>query len=393
MYDMGSGLDVRTHYLTEGGIDKYLIVKSAVHWQHKYFMLDVNDDGNLQKQWAIFDFTLDWKDWTAGTEDDEDWTEAKRSWTRRNITSSELEIVDNGGSVRGYDDVWVRARDKKLDDADANDQSKIHLDEVKMYSIIGQDGKFYDNVQAAEAAGTEAVAIVTYLGDTKRVEKGANWNGLAMALAPSEEKCFVDEDHVLTNCALPTWEAKNIHKDLTGLASTEILMGDCGHGHQHPAAKYCRDWLKDSPFTARATEFSPWFLPSYGQWVLAIGGQGYKYGLSNGSPVFTAIKDIDSAKEAQQTALTNAGVPALFDVLKSDSKSNDNALFWTATTLMNAQETSVSRKNCVYLFQNRLYFTAIDNTDWQSIRDVNQRVMPFIAFKYGGGGTIEMTFE
>jgi hypothetical protein len=120
MYDQSNDFTAATRYLTEDQHNKFFIVKTAVHWQHKYFTLD-----DKPNQWAIFDFT---KDWSLNAKEDDLWNGDEATWTRKNITSSELIITDNGGSVRNYDDVWVRVRDKKLDDADANDPNKIHIE-------------------------------------------------------------------------------------------------------------------------------------------------------------------------------------------------------------------------------------------------------------------------
>ena len=377
MYDMGNGLDVRTHYLTEAGINKYLIVKSAVHWQHKYFMLDVNDDGNLQKQWAIFDFTLDWKDWTAGTADDEDWTEAKRSWTRRNITSSELVITDNGGSVRGYDDVWVRARDKKLDDADANDQSKIHINEVKLYSIIGTNGKFYDNVNAAKADGTTAMAIVTYLGETKRAERGQAWNGLAMALDKLPESYqYTDDAHYEEACQPAIFKGSQADKDFTGWETTQTLVGGCGKGHDHQAAKACNTYGGDNlKLTARQTEFSSWFLPSFGQWIAAVRALGVSYSYTNDRDITM------SGNGTMEKGFTDAGVPNLWEFLKFHSTNKNEQRVWTSTA---------ASAEKAYSYETAAVWSINDFiNNWWVSKDQPQHVVPFIAFKYGGGGTID----
>ena len=368
-YEESKRFNAHTSYLSSNlDNSSYKIVKTAVHWQHKYFKLD-----GKSNQWAVFDFTLDWKDHPS---QNADWTADSKKWTRRNITSSELKITDRGEAQRNYEFVLGT----KLNDADADDESKIHIDEVKLYSIIGQDGHFYDNVAAADAAGTEAIAIVIYLGGTKRVEKGTDWNGLAMALEPSSLIRFLDNDMSGDACALTTWEAKDRHNDLTGLAATETLQGDCGHGHQHPAAKYCHEWLIGSPFTARATEFSPWFMPSYGQWVLFVKGRGLQYEVDEDAGYPTITGNLGASADLK-TILTDAGVPALYDVLEMKVSSNNNRIFWTTTT----PPTGNFDFNMVYVFQ--CIFSPRDLNEWQRQNEDEARVMPFIAFRYGSGGT------
>ena len=146
-------------------LKNYRVVCTAVYWQHKYYN---------NNQWAMFDFTKDWAEHPTQANA----YAGKSKWLTRNITSSELMITDTGEALKGYDEVWVAVNDQELEEKeeDKNDENLIHKDEVKLYSIIGTNGKFYDNVQAAKDAGTTPMAIVTYLGETKRAERGQAWN-------------------------------------------------------------------------------------------------------------------------------------------------------------------------------------------------------------------------
>ena len=375
-YDVSESVYSNTDYVTA----QYHFVKTAIHWQHKYFTI------KDKSYWAVFDFTQDWSNHPKYSAS---WSDDSCKWARRNITSSELLITDRGHATNYFEVSMYR------DYIPANEKA-ISADEAKLYSIIGEDGQFYDNVEAAKAAETEAVAIVTYLGGDYRVETGSKWNGLAIALTPSKDDiAYIDEAHShLPKCALSFWAPKEIHKDLTGLASTETLLGDCGNGHQHPAAKYCRDSKKEYSFYHRKAEFSNWFLPSYGQWVLAMKGLGYKYSFdaTENSPLFVASGDVETTNTALQTALNNAGVPDLYKVLKNNANYDDEAQFWTTTNYDEGeQQTYQTNRYKAYVFQNRS--SVAGSNFWLCEKYKRMYVLPFIAFRYDNGGKAEMEFE
>ena len=214
-----------------------------------------------------------------------------------------------------------------------------------------------------------------------------------MALKPSEDDMgYIDDDHShQPKCALSFWEAKEMHKDLTGLASTETLLGDCGNGHQHPAAKYCRDRKKDYSFYHRKNEFSSWFLPSYGQWVLAMKGQGYVYSFdtANNSPLFLPSGDDETTRMDQRDALANAGVSDLYQVLKNSADYSEDAQFWTTTNNDEGeQQTYLAYRYKAYVFQNRS--SVAESRYWLNEKFKKVYVLPFIAFRYDNGSKEEM---
>ena len=347
-------------------LKNYRVVCTAVYWQHKYYN---------NNQWAMFDFT---KDWTEHPTKANEYA-GKSKWLTRNITSSELVITDTGEALKGYDEVWVAVDDQELieNEEDKNDKSKIHKDEVKLYSIIGTNGQFYKNVQDARDAGTKPMAIVTYLGETKRAEREKDWNGLAMALDKLPKKyLYTDDDHYEQACQPPTFKGEQADKDFTGWATTQTLLTGCGKGHDHQAAKVCNAYAGDSlNMTDRQSEFSSWFLPSFGQWVATVKALGVKYYYESETMVF-----FTGGREMQQS-FTDAGVPNLWNCLKMVGTSQSINNIWSSTA---------ADAERAYAFQNTAKYTINGFANhWAPYQSDMNYVIPFIAFKYAGGGTID----
>ena len=348
-------------------VKSYRVVCTAYYWQHKYYTLNGNSN-----QWAVFNFDKDWSMHPTQSKDFED----KGLWVSCNITSSELMIADKGEPVRGYEEVWVAAEDQELEDDNPDDASKIHKEEVKLYSIIGQDGHFYDNVAAAEKAGTTAMAIVTYLGETKRVERGQAWNGLAMALDKLDKNYqYTDDDHASEACQPAMFKGAQADKDFTGWATTQTLLTGCGKGHDHQAAKACNSHGDNLKLTARQTEFSSWFLPSFGQWVAAVTALGVKYSYKSDTEInFLGYGTMEKG-------FTDAGVPNLWEFLKNHGTTKLDYRTWTSTAVS---------ADKAYSIQIATVWTINDfSNDWWVSKNYPQKVVPFIAFKYAGGGTID----
>ena len=347
-------------------LKKFRVVCTAVYWQHKYYN---------NNQWAMFDFTKDWAEHPTQANQ----YAGKSKWLTRNITSSELVITDTGEALKGYDEVWVAVNDQELieNEEDKNDENKIHKEEVKLYSIIGTNGKFYDNVQKARDAGTKPMAIVTYLGETKRAERDKEWNGLAMALDKLPKKYrYTDDDHYEQPCQPPTFMGAQAHKDFTGWETTQTLVGGCGRAHDHQAAKVCNAYAGDSlQLTARQTEFSSWFLPSFGQWVATVKALGVKYYYESETMVYFV------GNGTMEKGFKDAGVPNLWNYLKMVGTSQSINNIWSSTA---------ADAERAYAFQNTAKYTINGFSNyWAPYQSDMNYVIPFIAFKYGGGGTID----
>ena len=368
-YDISTVVDILDNgtKLDNGGADKCQYVLAAVHWKHEYYA------GN---QWAIFDFTKDWNDKQDINNTDIDDISL---WLSCNIVSGTLKFQDNGEPNASVQKVWVAREDAKIEEPeeDKNDESKIHKEEVKLYSIIGTDSKFYDNVQAAKDAGTTPMAIVTYLGETKRAERGQAWNGLAMALDKlPEEYPYTDDDHWKEACQPAMFKGAQADKDFTGWETTQTLVGGCGKSHDHKAAKACNTYGGDNlKLTARQTEFSSWFLPSFGQWIAAVRALGVSYRYTNDRDI------VMSGYGTMEKGFTDAGVPNLWEFLKFHSTNKDEQRVWTSTA---ASAESAYSYETAAIWSINDYFNK-----WAPEKNYEQNVIPFIAFKYAGGGTID----
>ena len=348
-------IDIRNEFVTS----EYNIVVAAVYWRHSYY------NGN---QWAMFNFTQDWAE--------HPWHKMQitnNPWVSRNVTTSKLDFIDTGEPNPAVEAVWVKKEGTDI-------ASTIRNDEVKLYSIIGTNGKFYDSIKAATDDGTEAMAFVTYLGDNKRVEKDQEWNGLAMALETQKERPYL----AMPPCeTIPKeYEPLQTVNDFTGWATTKTLVEKSTRNEDFQAAKVCYNYGDKKRMTARQAEFSSWFLPSYGQWVLAITAMGYKHAFKDNLPTISVAQE--GADDAQEEAMGDAGLEYLVPFLKIHDKENDPdqyAIFWTSTSM---------DEDNAYTFSNlHSWGTGGDSFHWQYNKWDNMAVMPFIAFKYGGGATEE----
>ena len=103
--------------------------------------------------------------------------------------------TDSEISATGIEVTIAAAGPKAAAEATAEDKGKL----------IGRDGKIYDNVAAATAAGTTAAAKIIYIGTTGH----ATYNhGLALALT--------DEGQMNWNTAISTCSGKNTSTPVTG---------------------------------------------------------------------------------------------------------------------------------------------------------------------------------
>ena len=104
-WSVSERIEAKCKYITKPDwpIQDYRLAKLATYWQHKYYTLD-----GKQNQWAVFDFTKDWKNHDI---QGAYWSVNSKSWVRRNITSSELLIKDRGKAKDDYDVMWKQDKD------------------------------------------------------------------------------------------------------------------------------------------------------------------------------------------------------------------------------------------------------------------------------------------
>jgi len=230
--------------------------------------------------------------------------------------------------------------------------------------IIGKDGKFYADLKSAKEYGTEGIAMVTYLGGDKRVEKGSNYNGLAIALDYASQdgtnmtlnSTWSSTDTRNTFCSSQVTNPEDYANVLDGIACTQKLKdGTCHEHHVHPAAKQLNNWKTD--LVANLPEgFSRWFVPSIGQWVLTLEGIGE---IKEGNNYSYSGKLVQLAEKAG---------------LKDPNIHGD---FFT-TTENTYDKVFIMQYNTI---QGFIRFST------ESKKGETSLTRPMLAFKYGNGGT------
>ena len=135
--------------------------------------------------------------------------------------------------------------------------------------IAGADGNIYDSKDAAEAAGTTAVAMIAYVGSDAETSTTYN-HGLALALSDvSSTQTWCSQ--TASTCLTTQYSSESAAKaDMAGLANTDALVGH--DSHTHAAASAARNYNSGT----HPTGTSAWFLPSAGQWdKMATAASGY----------------------------------------------------------------------------------------------------------------------
>ncbi|MCR4603567.1 MAG: hypothetical protein K5683_08570 [Prevotella sp.] len=176
------------------------------------------------------------------------------------------------------------------------------LDAPAIGTIIGADGKFYENTSSANQYGNGAVSIVCALNGEDYVEQSTHYNGLAMGIEMMDGELWIDgDDEVDENCMKYMYE-----DDYTGRAATAHLANGCGAGHNHPIAKklsngdYPRRFNQD---VAASGKFSNWFIPSLGQWALAMKSFGLSWDEDRDTyAAFKHMDEIDGLRKRLRTA-------------------------------------------------------------------------------------------
>ncbi|MCR5199462.1 MAG: hypothetical protein K6D55_11895 [Prevotella sp.] len=170
---------------------------------------------------------------------------------------------------------------------DINSQAKP-LEKAVVGCLIGEDGLFYRDKETTDKAGVKPVALVVHIGTEQRVENGKPWNALAIALTDLNvngttqfkwQDAQVDSAVVMCTTVTTAFRAgagavrpgAEFPNFLDGWAMTQRLKAhSCGHDHHHPAAEAIGA-LKPVPGC------SEWFIPSTGQWILALQGLGFRW--------------------------------------------------------------------------------------------------------------------
>lgn len=150
------------------------------------------------------------------------------------------------------------------------------LDNPVVGCIIATDGKFYDQ----PSRSVQAAAVVVYVGDRGSVETGRNYRGLAVATKDILNIQFQTNEDREKQCpiTIEKEDGSDMPAILDGIACTAKLAAGCGDlHHDHPAARYCANYSVISADVRLANGLSDWFIPSTGQWILAMKGIGMSY--------------------------------------------------------------------------------------------------------------------
>ena len=367
-FEVSSPVNIRDNQTKQDYGDAYKCqyVLASVYWTHNYYN---------SNQWAMFDFT---KDWNEKEDVNNTNTNDASPWLSRNIVSGTLKFKDNGEPNTSVHHVWV-AREDDLNNNPGDDTTErpdyVEIDEekVQVFKVIGKDGEFYNNTGEANANGGGAIALVVYTGGENRVEKGTAYNGLAISLEQLNTSMTWGDDS--KGCKTTVLTGNAVATDYTGLASTKAMAAGCGQDHNHDVMDFCYNQYATHQRTdgkktftmsvegERAVNFSRWFVPSYGQWQLAMQGL-----CNEGKYTFNFSGDVPSYEYQIDSGMLRLAT-------MSDDWYNwlRNVKFWSTT---------VAPDGDIYLFTNNAPRQA---TDWMRSPgfDSKGRVIPFIAFVYG----------
>ena len=237
-------------------------------------------------------------------------------------------------------------------------------------ALVDKNGKFWKDLASYQneygsALANEPIGIVVYMGGNKRVEKGKNYNGLIMAYRDSYHSIIdrdsyeyaSDDDSRISYCSTATSKYTMLSRVLDGLANTERLVNaNCTAGHIHNAAHYAQNY-QQARFVHWGNNFSGFFLPSAGQWILAMEGMGDTW--NNNTGEFT--KDVSLAKFFDKAGVKKYCPKGYY----ATSTENSFNMIYGMSIALDGDQGNIE------LFK----------------KSENCNVRPFIAFKYDDGGT------
>jgi uncharacterized repeat protein (TIGR02543 family) len=205
--------------------------------------------------------------------------------------------------------------------------------------VIGANGYVYGNVAAAQADGTTASAIIAYVGTAGSVEaSSSSYRGLAISLA-----------NVATNVAWCTdpssWFAGSTLSEALnsingwertysfGNPTSRDITDEYKHHHAHAAAAAAYDYS-----VSRPAGTSPWFVPTLGQWNLAV------QGLTGSTNNISETQNPEYSYYNLKTKFDAAGVIPLTWCVYWSSTEKDGTNMWTFCIEGNGSEAlSVSK--------------------------------------------------
>jgi len=174
--------------------------------------------------------------------------------------------------------------------------------------VVGEDGKFYASAAIAKKLKTTAVAVVVYLGK-KFVENNRaypdmpHYNGLAISVERMNTMSFAKETTPDGVCFYECDDDWDFFPSVrNGLKATECFdTYQCKTGRH--IGGHCNTSFVLSHLPVNNPNFSKWFIPSVGQWILALQQFGFKWdGKSN------QFSNVGQAYQKWNETMTNAGV-------------------------------------------------------------------------------------
>ena len=273
------------------------------------------------------------------------------------------------------------------------DEDEIEIDDSKALkkpvvgSIVGSDGNFYKDLDAAKKAKVEAEAVVLYVGN-KYVENpyyydGKDWtrrdelkyNGLAMKLDSYQVCNYTNSMASDMICYLKYSDPEGWEEVRNGLAVMETIKnGKCAKDEKAPNShRTLHPFINNIPSNwpqktgDNADKFSQWFVPSVGQWIMALKNFGFTW-----KPNTTIGRNANSfgTKDGGGTI-----VKLLHDQLHQQ--------FFGSTWYMTSSEYSETEYIAIMVEDEGTYFTFKSKKSEQNLA---RRVL-FCGFIYDGGAT------
>ena len=144
-------------------------------------------------------------------------------------------------------------------------------------SLVGADGKIYDNASQISAAGTTAIGVIAYIATTADDEiaeksKGGG-HGLVLCLKNAAENVVWSTETTSKFSGQEVTDADGLKRtsNVSGYTNTATLTVDAETAAKYPAAAAAKNY---TGLTA-PTGTTGWFLPSAQQWEkmqVALGG-------------------------------------------------------------------------------------------------------------------------
>ncbi len=295
--------------------------------------------------------------------------DGKYRWAIRYATGKELAKngrYDPQQQINGVTDVYryyrdvVRTNDLWLEPEITKEPSQ-RMDVPVVGCVYTKAGHFYPDRRTAVQEDEEPIALVVYLGGDKRVEYDYPYNGLAVALKDAGEAFFSTEESKMKLCAHEAHDLSQVSTIFFGHTDTSH-MGFNAQEHGHMAADMALSHVADYPVGS-----SGWFLPSTGQWCLAMEGMGYGKFISTNQVV-----NGETQYKFEKNGKWWWNVAGL-----ESSELQTNALYLTSTEQSDeSREKATGKVWGFYYNGERSTFVPQDKTE-------HVRIRSFIAFEYG----------